>query len=79
MFQRFEEWVDNGIGRQRLGAIILGVLIVFLLALPWVPTISNYVKSILISGFFYAILASSWSLLAGVAGQFSFEIGRAHV
>jgi branched-chain amino acid transport system permease protein len=27
---------------------------------------------VLISAFFYAILASSWSMLAGYAGQFSF-------
>jgi branched-chain amino acid transport system permease protein len=72
MLKRFENWLDNSIGRQRLGYGVMGLVIALLLVIPWVPSISNYVKSILISGFFYAILAASWSLLAGVAGQFSF-------
>ena len=32
----------------------------------------DYIMHILITAFFYAILASSWSMLAGYAGQFSF-------
>ncbi|MEM6282726.1 MAG: branched-chain amino acid ABC transporter permease, partial [Chloroflexota bacterium] len=35
-------------------------------------TQSNYAKSVYIFGFFYAIMASSWALLAGISGQFSF-------
>jgi branched-chain amino acid transport system permease protein len=31
-----------------------------------------FIMHVLIAGFFYAILASSWSMLAGYAGQFSF-------
>ena len=31
-----------------------------------------FVMHVLITGFYYAILASSWSMLAGYAGQFSF-------
>ncbi|MBN1219102.1 MAG: branched-chain amino acid ABC transporter permease [Anaerolineae bacterium] len=34
--------------------------------------INNYTLHVLIIGFFYAMLASSWSLLMGYAGQFSF-------
>jgi branched-chain amino acid transport system permease protein len=52
-----------------------GVLcIAVLLAFPLVYTGGNYdyVMHILITSFFYAILASSWSMLAGYAGQFSF-------
>lgn len=34
--------------------------------------LNEYFMHLAITGFFYAILASSWSLLAGYAGQFSF-------
>ncbi len=49
-------------------------LIAFLVAFPFVYTGADYpyMMHILITGFFYAILASSWSMLAGYAGQFSF-------
>lgn len=49
-------------------------LIAFLAAFPFVYSGANYdyIMHILITGFFYAILASSWSMLAGYAGQFSF-------
>lgn len=48
--------------------------IVFLLAFPFLygGADYDYIMHILITGFFYAILASSWSMLAGYAGQFSF-------
>ena len=54
---------------------ILGLVgIIFLLIFPFVYSSSNYdfVMHLWITAFFYAILASSWSLLAGYAGQFSF-------
>ncbi|SUZ30974.1 High-affinity branched-chain amino acid transport system permease protein LivH [Roseibaca ekhonensis] len=54
---------------------IAGLLLVaFFAAFPLVYTGANYdyVMHVLITGFFYAILASSWSMLAGYAGQFSF-------
>lgn len=47
-----------------------GVLL--LLVAPFWLNNSPYLMHIAISAFFYAILASSWSLLAGYAGQFSF-------
>jgi branched-chain amino acid transport system permease protein len=49
-------------------------LVLFFAAFPLVYTGGNYdyVMHVLITGFFYAILASSWSMLAGYAGQFSF-------
>lgn len=49
-------------------------LIGFFVAFPFVYTGADYpyIMHILITGFFYAILASSWSMLAGYAGQFSF-------
>ena len=52
---------------------ILGLTLVIALALA--PVYLNrfpYQLSIVTGAFFYAILASSWSLLAGTAGQFSF-------
>lgn len=50
------------------------VVLAFLLAFPFVYQGDNYpyVMHIFITAFFYAILASSWSMLAGYAGQFSF-------
>jgi len=71
-WQALEEWVDNGIGRTTLGYIVAGLIILFFLVYPMLPTASNYTKTVFISGFFFAVLASSWSLLAGIAGQFSF-------
>lgn len=70
-WRSFEATIDGGIGRRNLGYILGGLLLVYLLAFPFLGQ-SNYVKTVFISGFFYAILASSWSLLAGIAGQFSF-------
>lgn len=59
--------------RQSLISWIAGTLtVVGLLAAPiWFGS-SPYLMHLAITGFFYAILASSWSLLAGYAGQFSF-------
>jgi len=54
---------------------LLGVLIVaFFVVFPFGYSGGNYdyIMHICIIGFFYAILASSWSMLAGYAGQFSF-------
>ena len=54
---------------------IAGVLIViFFAAFPFLYTAGDYdyIMHICITGFFYAILASSWSMLSGYAGQFSF-------
>ncbi|UCD77710.1 MAG: branched-chain amino acid ABC transporter permease [Desulfobacterales bacterium] len=54
---------------------ITGILVVaFLLAFPFIYTRSDYdfIMHLWITAFFYAILASSWSLLGGYAGQFSF-------
>ncbi len=54
---------------------ILGVLFVgFFVAFPFIYTGADYdyIMHICIIAFFYAILASSWSMLAGYAGQFSF-------
>ncbi len=50
-------------------ALVLGFAI-----FPFVYTATDYpyIMHVLITGFFYAILASSWSMLAGYAGQFSF-------
>ena len=71
-FKRFESTIDNGIGRRRFGYIVLGLIILFFLWFPNDSSQSNYAKTVFISGFFYAIMASSWALLAGIAGQFSF-------
>ena len=54
---------------------LLGLgLIGFFVAFPFVYSAGDYdyIMHILITAFFYAILAASWSMLAGYAGQFSF-------
>ncbi|WP_111731763.1 branched-chain amino acid ABC transporter permease [Roseovarius amoyensis] len=52
------------------GAAFLLLLAVF--PLTYGGADYDYVMHILITGFFYAILAASWSMLSGYAGQFSF-------
>ncbi len=58
--------------------IIMGSLgtaaTLLLFAFPFIYTGSDYdfIMHLWITAFFYAILAASWSLLAGYAGQFSF-------
>lgn len=70
--KQLETQIDQGIGRRNLGYLALGVVALFFLWFPNDASQSNYAKTVFISGFFYAIMASSWALLAGVAGQFSF-------
>ena len=72
LFKRIETAIDDGIGRRRLGYILLGLVVVYFLWFPNDTSQSNYAKTVFISGFFYAIMSSSWALLAGIAGQFSF-------
>ncbi len=70
---------------MRKGVLLVrgvGLLIVLFLALlpfaydiiPGLPVglINNYTLHVLIIGFYFALLASSWSLLMGYGGQFSF-------
>lgn len=72
LLKQFETLIDESIGRRRLGYLVLGLVVLFFLWFPNDASQSLYAKNIFISGFFYAIMASSWALLAGVAGQFSF-------
>lgn len=59
-------------GRFRLRISWASVLIVLPIALLAPLFVQTYWLHVLIVAYFYAILASSWSLLAGYAGQFSF-------
>lgn len=52
------------------GALFLSLLVVF--PLIYTRADYDYIMHILITGYFYAILAASWSMLSGYAGQFSF-------
>ena len=72
LFGRFETAIDKGIGRRKLGYLLIALIIAFFLWFPNDASQSNYAKTVFISGFFYAIMSSSWALLAGIAGQFSF-------
>jgi branched-chain amino acid transport system permease protein len=59
---------------RKIPAALGAVAIAFLFALPLVYTGGDYsyIMHLWITAFFYAILASSWALVAGYAGQFSF-------
>ncbi len=52
--------------------VVLVTLVIALVAPFYLQVHSPYWLHVLIVAYFYAILASSWSLLAGYAGQFSF-------
>ena len=55
-----------------VGAALLAIIVLLLLVAPvWIGH-SPYIMHLAITAYFYAILAASWSLLAGYAGQFSF-------
>lgn len=60
--------------RQQVPNLLGAAVLVFFVAFPFVYSAADYdyIMHVLITGFFYAILASSWSMLAGYAGQFSF-------
>lgn len=60
--------------KQHTPLIAGGLLVAFLMVFPFIYTANDYrfIMHVMITGFFYAILASSWSMLAGYAGQFSF-------
>ncbi len=51
-----------------------GIFLTLLLIFPLIYSRGDYdyIMHIMITGFFYAILAASWSMLSGYAGQFSF-------
>jgi branched-chain amino acid transport system permease protein len=56
-------------------AIVIGILLVVAILIPVVFTrlgVAPYQLQVLISAYYFAVLASSWALLAGYAGQFSF-------
>ena len=57
-----------------LGLIVLALLPFAYDIFPFLPPglVNNYTLHVLIISFYYAVLASSWSLLMGYAGQFSF-------
>jgi branched-chain amino acid transport system permease protein len=52
--------------------VATGALIALLAITPLYLSQNTYRLSVVTGAFFYAILASSWVLLAGIAGQFSF-------
>ncbi|MCP4317742.1 MAG: branched-chain amino acid ABC transporter permease [Hyphomicrobiales bacterium] len=60
--------------RRQIPAIAGSLALGFLAAFPLVYGAADYdyIMHLWITAFFYAILASSWALLAGYAGQFSF-------
>jgi len=62
------------LNRSRIPQAAGLALVLALLAFPFVYTQTDYpfIMHVFIACFFYAILASSWAMLAGYAGQFSF-------
>ncbi|MFQ5438624.1 MAG: branched-chain amino acid ABC transporter permease, partial [Paracoccaceae bacterium] len=60
--------------KQHIPTVAGALFLLFFAVFPFVYSAGDYdyVMHIFIIAFFYAILASSWSMLAGYAGQFSF-------
>ncbi len=58
--------------RRMAGLVVLGVLVVLIATSPAFFLTSGYRLDVARLALYMAILASTWSLLAGVAGQFSF-------
>lgn len=60
--------------KKHVPTIFGALFLIFFAAFPFVYSAGDYdyIMHIFIIAFFYAILASSWSMLAGYAGQFSF-------
>ena len=60
--------------KKKIPHLAGALTILFLFAFPAIYTRSDYdfVMHLWIMAFYYAVLASSWSLLAGYGGQFSF-------
>ncbi|HBG74833.1 MAG: hypothetical protein A2X25_06905 [Chloroflexi bacterium GWB2_49_20] len=58
---------------NRIKWLVILVTLAATIAIPfYLQKVSPYWLHVLIVAYFYALLASSWSLLAGIAGQFSF-------
>lgn len=58
--------------RNPLAWFLIGATLVFALTFPILMRDRPYWMYVAVQAFFYAMLASSWALLAGYAGQFSF-------
>lgn len=60
--------VNDAIRQPMIIAVLGGLILVLILPL----FVQSYWLHVLITAYFYAVLASSWALLAGYGGQFSF-------
>jgi branched-chain amino acid transport system permease protein len=60
--------ITNAIRQPMIIALLGGLVLVLILPL----FVQSYWLHVLITAYFYAVLASSWALLAGYGGQFSF-------
>lgn len=60
--------------KQHIPQLAGAAIVAFFILFPFIYTANDYpyIMHLLITGFFYAILTSSWSMLAGYGGQFSF-------
>lgn len=65
-----KEIYKNGIIKDNLKrTIIMAAIAVVLLLLPLVVNVGNYIMSLMVMFFIYAILSQSWNLMGGYAGQ----------
>jgi branched-chain amino acid transport system permease protein len=60
--------ITNALRQPTVVAALFGLVLILILPI----FVQTYWLHVLITAYFYAILASSWALLAGYAGQFSF-------
>ncbi|MFO7742905.1 MAG: branched-chain amino acid ABC transporter permease [Anaerolineae bacterium] len=68
--RRNQRSLPGGFPRQVLQWAAVAILVIIALLVP--TFLESYGLHVMIIAFWYAVLSSSWSLLAGYAGQFSF-------
>jgi branched-chain amino acid transport system permease protein len=63
--------MSSGIIAKSNAFVIGGIIVLGFVLLPQVANLGNYILSLLFTLFIYIILAQSWNLLGGYAGQFN--------
>jgi len=63
--------MSSGIIAKSNAFVIGGIIVLVFVLLPQVANLGNYILSLLFTLFIYIILAQSWNLLGGYAGQFN--------
>jgi branched-chain amino acid transport system permease protein len=63
--------MSSGVIAKSKAFLIGGIMVLVFVLLPQVASLGNYILSLLFTLFIYIVLAQSWNLLGGYAGQFN--------